>query len=77
MSQETTKEWASKRFCVPADNIISYNSGSAYDTIVVKNKADAKKVMAAVAGRTANGGYFHGMELGGITKRGNEWAVMC
>ena len=67
--QKESREWAAKRFGIPAKSILFHNSGICYDTIVVKTKAAANKVSKAVKGESANGGYFHGMPLGGQVKQ--------
>jgi len=68
-SEESTKEWASKHFGIPKEDVMWYNSGSCYDRIGVLTEASAKKVGEKVKGQGVNGGYLHGMPLGGYTKK--------
>jgi hypothetical protein len=70
-----------KRFGLKPDEVLFYNSGICYDRIVVTTMRAAKKVSKAVEGRTANGGYFHGMPLGGISEEKRDdkvaYSVYC
>ena len=72
-----TQNWASQRFGISSDEVLWYNSGSCYNRILVSTKAAAKKVATAVKGDTVNGGWFHGMPLGGITKTEDGYEVYC
>lgn len=78
MIDEKTKQWLSKRFNIPMDDIVWYNSGICYSRIVVKTEESALKVHEKVKGHTANGGWFHGMPLGSYsqTKEGH-YDVTC
>lgn len=56
--------------------------GICYATHWYREKADAERFAASVReeGRTANGGYFHGMPLGCVSEvKGGEfpWSVTC
>ena len=62
---EDTLNWASAHFGIPKEDIKFYHSGICYSRIVVKTKESADKVTAKVKNGTVNGGYFHGMPLGG------------
>lgn len=81
--EKKTAEWLGKRFKVPATEFLWYNGGVCYSRVLVKTREAAEKVSGAVKkeGRTANGGWFHGMPLGGIEKssfNGEEaWDVTC
>ena len=72
-----TKKWAAKRFGLKTEQILGYNSGSAYSKIWVTDRAAAEKVSKQVESGTCNGGYFHGMSLGGISEYGGKFEVMC
>lgn len=74
--------YAAKEFGIKMEDVVFYNSGICYSTVVVRTEAAAKKVAKKVHGGTVNGGWYHGMPLGGITKERNEkgervWRVMC
>ena len=60
--------WLSKRFDIPEEDIIWYNSGCCYSRIQVKTKESAKKIHDVAKNDTANGGMLHGMPLGGISE---------
>jgi hypothetical protein len=60
------RAYAARRFSIPLDEVVWYNSGICYDRVVVKTREAAEKVRAAVKGETVNGGWFHGLPLGGI-----------
>jgi hypothetical protein len=66
--QQRTFEWAAQRFGISVEEITFYNSGICYDRIVVTTQEAADKVTEKVKGRTVNGGWFHGMSLGGQSK---------
>lgn len=74
---ESTKTWLVQRFGIPVDDIVWFNGGTCYDSIIVKTKESADKVTAAVKGETVNGGYFHGMPLGGQENSDGNIRVMC
>ncbi len=62
---EQTKEWAAEKFGIPKEDVLWYNAGSCYDRIGVLTEESAKKVSEKVKGKTANGGMYDGMPLGG------------
>lgn len=76
-TDDKTKAYASNRFGISPQEVLFYNSGTCYDRIIVGSRAAANKVAKAVKGQTANGGWFHGMPLGGITKQGKCFEVTC
>jgi len=77
-SQElATRGWAAKKYGVKIEEVVAYFSGSCYDRIIVANKRNADKISKAVDGRTANGGFFHDMPLGGIRKVQGGFEVTC
>jgi len=76
MKTENRNEWLSKRFGIKAEDVLDYNSGSAYDKIWVTNRAAAEKVSKKVESGTCNGGYFHGMSLGNISEYDGKFEVM-
>lgn len=67
MTSEDAK-WLSERFGVSPDSILWYHSGICYSRLSVKTKEDAEKASKSVKGETVNGGWYHGMPLGGISK---------
>ena len=77
MKTENRNEWLAKRFGIKAEDILDYNSGSAYNKIWVTNRATAEKVSRQVEKDTCNGGYFDGMNLGAINEYGGKFEVMC
>ena len=92
MTEEEKKEYHAKRFMMDrqsgakrfglkTEEVLFYNSGICYDRIVVTTMRVARKVAKAVEGRTANGGYFHGMPLGGISDTKHDgkqaYSVYC
>jgi hypothetical protein len=75
---ESTMEWIVGRFGIDPADVVWYHSGICYNRIVVKTKAAADKVTQVARKRTANGGWFHGMTLGGQTARPDgTFDVMC
>lgn len=76
-TDEKTKAYVSRRFGISLEEILFYNSGCCYSRIIVSSKRAANKVSKSVKGQTANGGWFHGMPLGGITKQGKCFEVTC
>lgn len=77
-TEETKREndWVSKRFGIKPEQVLGYNSGSAYDKVWVTDKAAAEKVSKQVEKETCNGGRFHGMSLGGISEYDGKFEVM-
>jgi len=73
----SSRAYAASRFGLTPDEVIGYNSGSAYDKIWVKTRAAAERVASKVAGEKCNGGWFHGMALGGISTHDGIFEVMC
>lgn len=63
---EQSRQAAAKRFGLRLADVCWYNHGICYDRVIVRTKAAAKKVAKSVEGEFANGGYFDGMQLGGI-----------
>ena len=78
-TEETKRQndWVSKRFGIKPEQVLGYNSGSAYDKVWVTDKAAAEKVSKQVEKETCNGGNFHGMSLGGISEYNGRFEVMC
>ena len=78
---EEDRRAGAKRFGLKTEEVLFYNSGICYDRIVVTTMRAARKVAKAVEGRTANGGYFHGMPLGGISDTKHDgkkaYSVYC
>jgi hypothetical protein len=77
-------DWAAGHYGIPREDVHWANSGICYDTVSVLTEKSANKIAEQVKGRTVNGGYFHGMQLGGIThipsdgfERVERWDVMC
>lgn len=57
---------------------IWHHSGTCYSRVMYATREEADKVAAHVRaeGETVNGGYFHGMPLGGVTEvPGKGWEV--
>ena len=77
ITTKETQNWANQQFGISANDLIWYNGGICYNRIAVRTKAAAKKISAAVKGQTVNGGWFHGMPLGGITKIKDGYEVFC
>ena len=65
-------EYLSKRFGIPEEDIMWYNSGCCYSRIGIKTKSSAEKVRETVKGDTANGGMLDGMPLGGISEHKDD-----
>lgn len=72
-----TQNWVSQRFGISSDEVLWYHGGICYSRIMVRTKKAATKVASAVKGSTVNGGWFHGMPLGGITKTSDGYEVYC
>lgn len=62
---EQNKIWAAKEFGIPIADILWFNSGICYDRIGVTTQESANKITEKVKDKTANGGMFDGMPLGG------------
>ena len=77
-AEETKRQndWVSKRFGIKPEQVLGYNSGSAYDKVWVTDKATAEKVSKQLEKQTCNGGYFHGMALGAISEYDGRFEVM-
>lgn len=75
----TNNEWAATIYGIEPNDIVWYHSGICYDRIMVRTQEAADKVTAAVKGRHVNGGWLHGMELGGQTVQSSDGTieVMC
>jgi hypothetical protein len=76
------KEYAAKRFNIPIEDVLFYNSGICYDRVGVLTKESADKVTKAVEGDSVNGGMLDGMPLGGQRKTprkagGEYFDVIC
>lgn len=76
-SREQESKWASKKFGIPADEVLCYHSGSCYDRVVVSTKSAARKVSKIASLGTVNGGWYHGMQLGSITPTPEGFEVIC
>lgn len=74
--KKETLNYLSKRFDIPEEDIVSYNSGICYSRIVVRTQESANKVHDSVKDNTVNGGMFDGMQLGGIRKYKNEFGKL-
>ena len=78
MITQETGQWAAKKFGIPENEIVWYNSGICYDRVVVTTEEAAKKVQEKMKGQFANGGMYHGMPLGNYSKTSKgEFDVMC
>jgi hypothetical protein len=62
------KTYISKRFNIPMEDIIWYNSGICYSRVAVKTMSSAIKIREKVNGQSANGGMLDGMRLGSISE---------
>lgn len=67
---ERSRQYAVKRFGLADDEVVWYNGGTCYSRVIVTTREAAEKVAEQVKGQYVNGGWFHGMELGGITEDG-------
>jgi hypothetical protein len=63
--ERKAREWAAKEFGIPIEEVLWYHSGSCYDRIGVLTESAALKVAEKMEGKTVNGGFYHGMPLGG------------
>ncbi len=68
--------WVAKRFGIPVEEIVGYNSGICYSKVWVTTRSAAEKVTKAVKDDTVNGGMFHGMSLGGISEYDGKFEVV-
>ncbi len=68
MIKPETAAWLAQRFHIPVEQIRWYNGGICYDRIQVLSKEAADKVTEAVKDDHVNGGWYHGMPLGGQTQ---------
>ena len=80
--KDDTRNWLATRFGIPEEDIIWFNNGNCYDRILVKSQQSADKVTNLVKEEYVNGGYLHGLSLGGQSKYqdtdGNiVYDVMC
>ena len=74
---ERIRQWLAGRFGIAPESIEWYNSGICYDRIIVNTEEAALKVQAAAKGTYANGGMFHGMELGKLAPSvEGKWDIM-
>jgi hypothetical protein len=81
-SRAESVAYAAKEFKLKVEDVVFYNGGICYSTIVVRSEAAAKKVARKVKGDTVNGGWYDGMPLGRITTEHDAfgkmvWRVMC
>lgn len=78
---EDERRVGAKRFGIEADEVLFYNRGICYDRIVVTTMRAARKVAKSVEGDTVNGGFLHGMPLGGISDTKHDgkqaYSVYC
>lgn len=71
-------KWAAARFGLSDSDVLWYNAGSCYDTVLVTSRDAADKVAKYVAGERANGGMLDGMPLGGIVEESSSrFRVTC
>jgi len=63
---ENGRQYAVERFGLADDEVVWYNGGICYGRVIVTTREAAEKVAEQVKGRYVNGGWLHGMELGGI-----------
>ena len=65
-------------FDIDTADVVGYHSGICYDKVWVRTREAAEKVAGVMRGRgkTVNGGWFHGMALGGITEYDGKFEVM-
>lgn len=68
-----SQKYYAESFGIKPEEVVWGNAGICYGTIVVTNKDAAEKVSKKVkeSGATANGGFLHGMRLGGIEENGD------
>lgn len=82
MITQKEKDSVARRFNIPSNDVLWYNWGTCYDRILVATKESADKVSQAVKDDQVNGGWYHGVYLGGQTlvKNGDgeaSYEVMC
>lgn len=78
MIDKETQQWLSEKFDIPTEDVLWYNSGICYSRILVNTEESANKVREKVKDYTVNGGWYHGMSLGGYTKtQEGHYDVMC
>lgn len=67
--RQASREYFAKEFGIPVEDVVWGQVGICYGSIVVKTRESAEKISKIVTkrGTKANGGYMHGMPLGGIT----------
>lgn len=63
--REAGRAYAAKEFGIPIEEVVWYHHGICYSSVVVTTQSAADKVTEHVKGGTVNGGWFHGMPLGG------------
>jgi hypothetical protein len=73
--EQDTREWAAARFGIKPESVKWYHNGTCYDRVGVLSLEAAERVKQAVAGRSVNGGQFHGMALGHWTEYEDESGV--
>lgn len=76
-TSEDTKQWVAEQFGILPADVVWYHHGSCYDRVEVTTLVAAKKVAKVVERETANGGFFHGMPLGGIEASDKGFIVNC
>jgi hypothetical protein len=79
--EESSRRYAADYFGINFDEVVWYNGGICYSRVVVLTKEAAERVREKVKNDTVNGGYLHGMPLGGITEINRDgvtsYDVMC
>lgn len=76
--QASARQWIASRFGVSPETVRWFNAGSSYDRVIVTTRESAERISRAASKDTANGGYFHGMQLGRITECADgTFDVMC
>ena len=65
---DKARDYCVRTFGIKPEEFVWHHSGICYSRIGVNTKEAAEKVRAKVKGETVNGGYLHGMPLGGYDK---------
>ena len=74
---DSDRKYAAELFNIPLEEVVWFNSGICYGRVVTTTLSAAKKVAFASRKKTANGGWFHGMTLGAISRNGENYDTMC
>jgi len=74
---DSGRKYAAQRFDIPLEEVVWFNCGASYNRVVTTTLSAAKKVAGASKNGSCNGGFFHGMSLGGISRNGENYDTMC